>query len=249
MDGIVRYCLPNLNFKIILQLLTVCHNHSRTYSMKRNSFNSNLHIHQELTYEGYEIQLEHGLVVREYLDRVFGNMQRALDQYSRVCMIRFDLHVPTNCSAVALSSNILMSKFIASFRAKVMHSQAQSRKDGNRVHHTEVRFLWARELSNSERVHYHVAILLNNDAYRSIGKFNLKNDNMYARIHESWGSALMLHPADIQGLIHIPINPTYMIHREDDHSFQDAFFRASYLCKMKTKDYGQGLHTFGCSRI
>ncbi len=217
--------------------------------MKRNPFNSNLHIHQEPTYEGYQIQLEHGLVVKEYLDRVFGSMQRALDQYSRVCMIRFDLHVPTNCSNLALRSNVLMSRFIASLRAKIIHSQNQSRRDGNRVHSTEVRFMWAREVSNLDRVHYHVAILLNHDAYRSIGKFDLQHDNMYARIHEAWGSALMLYPADLQGLIHIPINSTYMIHREDASSFQEAFYRASYLCKMETKDYGLGLHTFGCSRI
>ena len=217
--------------------------------MKRNPFNLNLHIHQEPTYEGYAIQLEHGLVVKGYLDRTFGSMQRALDQYSRVCMIRFDLHVPSNCSAIALSSNILMSKFIASLKAKIAHSQAQSRKRGHRVHSTEVRFIWAREVSGSDRVHYHVVLLLNNDAYRSIGNFDLEKENMYSRIHEAWGSALMLHPADIQGLIHIPTNPTYMMHRDDNRSFQEAFYRASYLCKMDTKDYGQGLHTFGISRI
>ena len=217
--------------------------------MKRNPLNTNHHLHGEPTYEGYEIQLEHGLVVREYLDRTFRNIQRALDEHGRVCMIRVDLHVPNNCHPIAKNGNQLMSKFIASLRAKIKHSQNQSIKEGNRVHSTEVRFLWCREVSSTGGVHYHVVLLLNHDAYRSIGKFDLESDNMYSRIHEAWGSALGMHPADLLGLIHIPINPTYCIFRNDFQSFQDAFYRASYLCKMETKDYEQGIHSFGGSRI
>ena len=217
--------------------------------MKRNPFNTNHHIYTEPTYEGYEIQLKHGLVIREYLDKTFKIFQKALDQYGRVCMLRFDLHVPDSCDQLTKNSNKLMSKFIASLKAKIKYSQAQSKKEGNRVHNTEVRFLWCREFSSFGGVHYHVVLLLNHDAYRSIGKFELESDNMYSRIHEAWGSALGMYPEALLGLIHIPLNPTYCIWRNDSKSFQDAFYRASYLCKMETKDYEQGIHSFGGSRI
>ncbi len=217
--------------------------------MKRNPFNINHHIYTLPTYEGYEIQLGHGLVIREYLDKIFKIFQKALDQYGRVCMLRFDLHVPDSCDQVTKNSNKLMSKFIASLKAKIKHSQAQSKKEGNRVHCTEVRFLWCREVSSFGGVHYHVVLLLNHDAYRSIGNFDLESNNMYSRIHEAWGSALGIYPEDILGLIHIPLNPTYCVFRSDSKSFQDAFYRASYLCKMETKDYEQGIHSFGGSRI
>ncbi|WAT84363.1 inovirus Gp2 family protein [Delftia acidovorans] len=217
--------------------------------MKRNPFNTNHHIYTEHIYQGCDIQMQHGPMIKEHLEKTYNNIRKAINQYGRACMIRFDLHVPENCELLAASSNLLMSKFFASLKAKIKHSQGMSRKTGNRVHDTEVRYQWCREISQTGKVHYHIVLLLNHNSYNSIGKFDLDSNNMYSRIHEAWGSALGVHPEDLQGLIHIPTNPTYCIWSSDERSFQDAFYRASYLCKFETKVYEQGIHSFGGSRI
>jgi hypothetical protein len=41
----------------------------------------------------------------------------------------------------------------------------------------------------------------------------------------------------------------YRVDREDDGALADLFRRASYLCKVASKTYGNGQHGFGCSRI
>lgn len=217
--------------------------------MKRVPSNTNLHIHNEATYQGLNIQTQHGLVVKNYLDRAYECFNKSLDQYGRVCMMRFDLHVPENCASSALTDNNLINRFISSLKAKIDHSQSQSRKQGHRVHETNVRFLWCREVSDTNRVHFHIALFLNNNAYAFVGKFKLENSNMYSRIYQAWGSALSTAPEDIQGLIHFPENHTYLISRDDEQSFQDAFYRTSYMCKMNSKEFNNHHHSFGFSRV
>lgn len=217
--------------------------------MKRNPDNTNQHLFDESTYQGYEIQTSHGPLIEEHLSKTLNCFQKALKYYTRVCMMRFDLHVPDNYYVDALSDNNLISKFIASLRSQILSAQNKSRKQGHRVHDTDLRYTWCREVSTTGRVHYHVSIFLNYDAYAYFGEFNLANDNMYTRLHKAWASALGYFVDDTVGLIHIPDNGIYLIHRDDVDSISAAFFRASYACKMHSKEFGNGFHTFGSSRI
>ncbi|AIG03213.1 hypothetical protein HZ99_13950 [Pseudomonas fluorescens] len=43
-------------------------------------------------------------------------------------------------------------------------------------------------------------------------------------------------------------NPYYHLHRDDLARQADFFYRARYLCKSATKIFGNGSHSFGCSR-
>ncbi|MGP7938137.1 YagK/YfjJ domain-containing protein, partial [Pseudomonas aeruginosa] len=85
--------------------------------------------------------------------------------------------------------------------------------------------------------------------------------NMISRIEESWASALGLLMSEVDGLVHIPENPTYRIDRHprmrkvawSEHKvlvdeLPDLFHRASYLCKKATKSYGDRQRGFGTSR-
>src|SRR5574344_1344034 len=206
--------------------------------MKRVSLNKNLFNFYDSSYQGIPIQVQHGPLVENYLQRMHECFDRALIDYSRVSMIRFDLHVPDKCAPEALNGNELIYRFFSSLKAKIKHSQEQSQNAGHRVHHTNLRYIWCREISDNQRVHFHIALLLNGAAYSFIGKFELCRDNMYARIHQAWGSALHIHAEDVKGLVHIPENPTYQILRGDTSSFQEAFHRVSYLCKVRSKEFG-----------
>ena len=224
-------------------------NPKRKHFMNQHSFNSNFHRYNQDSYRGFDIQSKHGPLIQNYLSRVHACFTKAQEDYSRVCLIRLDLHVPETCTPEALADNRLIYRFFSSLKAKIAYAQDQSMKLGNRVHHTELRYIWCRELSTQSRVHFHVALLLNAAAYSFIGKFNLSSNNMYSRVHEAWGSALHLFSEDVQGLIHIPENPCYEIIRSNDASFNEAFKRVSYLCKVHSKEFGNHYHCFGCSRV
>lgn len=71
---------------------------------------------------------------------------------------------------------------------------------------------------------------------------------MFNRLSEAWASALRLPVSAVSGLVHIPDNAYYFLHRNDQGSIADFFYRASYMCKAATKAYGNGGHGFGCSR-
>lgn len=217
--------------------------------MNQCSFSSNFHRSNQDGCRNYATQSTHGPLIQNYLNRVHICFTKALEDYSRVFLIRFDLHMPDACTSEALVDNRLIYRFFSSLKAKIVYSQDQSMKIGNRVHHTELRYIWCRELSTKGRVHFHVALLLNAAAYSYIGKFNLSSNNMYSRIHQAWGSALHAFPEDVQGLIHIPENPCYEIIRGDYASFNEAFYRVSYLCKVNSKEFGNHYHCFGCSRV
>lgn len=217
--------------------------------MPRNPMNSNQVLFNEDKFNGMKIQSDKGSLIADYLDKVYLCFTRSIDQYRSVFMLRFDLHLPGDYPEHLTLDNSLIEKFFASLKAKIRHSQTIKTQSGVRVHDTDLRYLWCRERSTEGRVHYHVAILLNHDAYAHIGEFSLDKENMYNRLHGAWASALGIYIDDTLGLIHIPPNPTYCIHRDDMASFQDAFYRVSYFCKLDSKDFNAGHHSFGSSRI
>ena len=218
------------------------------YGMQRNPYNSNQGLHNGSTFNGMRVQSDQGLLIDDYLSKAYCCLARSIEQYRSVFMLRVDLHLPKDYPEHLTADNSLMDKFFASLKAKISHSQHTKRNNGIRVHDTDVRYIWCRERSTQGRIHYHVAILLNHDAYAHIGQFSLDHDNLYARLHGAWASALGIYIYDTAGLIHIPDNPTYRIERGDIESFEAAFYRVSYFCKMNTKEFNAGHHSFGSSR-
>ena len=218
--------------------------------MRRNEHNSNQELFYGTTFNGMNVQSIKGPLVTDYLNKAYLCFTKSIDQYRSVFMLRFDLHVPDGYPDHLTFNNALMERFFASLKAKIVHSQATKRQDGVRVHDTDLRYIWCRERSTQGRVHYHIAILLNHDAYAHIGQFSLDNKkNMFTRLHEAWASALKIYVDDVLGLIHMPDNRTYCIYRDDKTSFADAFYRISYFCKIDSKDFNSGHHSFGSSRI
>lgn len=99
----------------------------------------------------------------------------------------------------------------------------------------------AREVGRGGRPHYHLLIQLNRDAYHVVGKLRSRRVNNISRI-EAWVSALGLSVEQMDGLVNIPENATYWIYRsvpgDEVDERPELFCRASYLCKMATKSYG-----------
>ncbi|MFC3627118.1 inovirus Gp2 family protein [Vogesella amnigena] len=217
--------------------------------MKRHPLNSSLHLYRGHVYNDKPILHDKGPFVEEYLESLEWVIEAALSDNPRVFGFRVELRFPDR---INLDSKVYTSKaitrFIESLKAKLAHNRQQAMRTRRYAHDTAVRYVWACEQNDSVNPHWHVAILLNWDAYRSLGRFELGRDNMYNRLVSAWASALKMTEHEAVGLVHIPNNPAYELHRDDQASIDAFFLRASYLCKADTKQYGNGRHGFGSSR-
>ncbi|MFG9513529.1 inovirus Gp2 family protein [Pseudomonas aeruginosa] len=227
----------------------------------RHPANTNLHLHYGDTFEGFSIQSKVGPFIREYLSDLKRTIDLALAEYPRVLAYRVDLRLPQGVEIPDYAyTNQVISRFFESFTKKIQYHQervaARSYSRG-----CKVRYVWSREIGQAGRQHYHLLILLNRDAYYTLGLLRSERVNMISRIEESWASALGLSKHEVVGLVHIPDNPTYRIDRHPRmrkvagadlkvlvDELPDLFYRASYLCKKATKSYGDRQRGFGTSR-
>jgi len=218
--------------------------------MQRHPQNRNLIIHDANSYLGMPIQVDKGPFVQQYLERLHSTTERAVQQYSRVFAFRVDLRFPAGVDLPESHyTNQVIDRFIESFKAKIRHNRRMARLENKSTHDSNVRCVWTREVGQHGRPHYHMAFLLNFDAFNALGKFEAGRDNMFNRLEGAWASALGLPVEAVRGLVEIPTNPTYCLRRNDPQSQADFFYRTSYLCKLATKVYGDGQHGFGASRL
>ncbi|HCS8192685.1 inovirus Gp2 family protein [Pseudomonas aeruginosa] len=217
--------------------------------MLRHPSNSNLHLHYGSTYMGFPVQSAKGALVQEYLYRLKVTMEKALDNYPRVFAFRVDLRLPVNEHGFGcVGTNGAIERFLESFKAKIRHNRYMARQKNKYAHECTVRYVWAREIGRNDRPHYHLLFLLNHDAFCTLGKISSDSDNMRSRLNQAWASALGLSLDAVAGLVHVPENPVYHLHRDNLEAQRALFYRASYLCKSATKRFGDGSHGFGCSR-
>jgi hypothetical protein len=215
----------------------------------RHTPNRNLTIHNDITFRGLPVlPLE---MSTEYLERLYSTIHMALDSYRRVWAVRIDLRFPKGWNHTDIDScEPVIERFWGSLKSQVEHDRDQAHKYNVRAHDTEIRYVWAREYGDSGRPHYHLLILFNADAYFRLGRVDSDNTNMLMRIQEAWCRALRVNWQDNYKLVHIPENPSYEIYRSDlpTPALKELFLRASYLCKLKSKRYGDRRRSFGYSR-
>lgn len=218
--------------------------------MSRHSSNANLILHNDSTFQGWPIQADKGPFIQQYLNRLQETIQCALTQYPRVFAFRFDLRFPIGIQLPdSAYTNQVIERFIESFKSKIAHNRSQARQLNPYAHDSKVRYVWAREQGQHGKPHYHLAILLNRDAFTALGKFETGRDNMFNRLEGAWASALGLPVEAVKGLVEIPQNPSYFLNVGELEGQGTFFHRASYLCKAVTKVYGDGSHGFGFSRL
>lgn len=215
--------------------------------MLRLPENTNLTLHWLPEYEGFPVQVNNGPLVGNYLQRLKQVLDLSLSDYGRVFAFRFDLRFPSGMYA-GWNDDQCIDRFIASFKAKIRHNRNQARLRNPLAHETQVRYVWCREIGQHGWPHYHFVMLLNYDAFSSLGRFEYERSNIFNRLHEAWGSAMKLHGTDVKGLVEFPSDARYLLRRDDPASWEAFFYRSSYLCKSATKKYGDGRHNFGFSR-
>ncbi|NNN27166.1 inovirus Gp2 family protein [Pseudomonas nitroreducens] len=219
--------------------------------MPRHASNTNLHLYHDDTFEGWPIMYDKGPFIEQYLHRCKCTIELALEHYSRVFAFRVDLRLPLRLDLPEqVYTNVVIREFLESFKAKIEYDRQRARTRNRYAHDSKVRYVWAREVGRGERPHYHLVILLNGDAYFTLGKKTSCEQNIFHRLQEAWAQALGLRKEGVSGLVEIPPAAEYRLTRRlaDKRALADLFYRASYLCKAATKTYGDGQHGFGSSR-
>lgn len=219
--------------------------------LKRNPSNPNQILHWLDQYRGFSVQVSHGPLVVQYLDSLLNAISLAQAESSRVFAVRLDLRFSDNLGLIDNTmENEVIRKFIESLKAKLDWRDRQTLKNKGRVNSHRLRYVWARETGpKSGNLHYHLVLLLNGDAYRSIGDFSDSGVRcLYSRVREAWASAIGLSYERATGLVTVPSKASWMLHRDDFPTLNNFIHAASYLCKTETKQFGSGVHGFGVSR-
>lgn len=209
------------------------------------------------------LNTNHGRLNEDYLERIESVIQRSLNEFPRTMAVRIDLRLPDN-ERYNVNPNLypkflyswdsrLISRFTESLKAQIRSDQLRKMKEGKRVHFCRLRYCWVREVSDTDKFHYHVLLLLNKDTYAFLGKLksNKRESNLITKIRKAWGSALCCTYETSEQLVYVPENPCYYLDRNNSKFkgvYRDILYRSSYLAKDKTKPYGDGYRSFGCSQ-
>jgi len=204
---------------------------------------------------GLPIQMEHDQLHLHYLDRIRHLLMWCLAEHPRWTVIRVDLHSPKGCN---IPENAI-TRFIESIKAQLKHAQRVKQSAGKRAYDPMVRYVWVREWNKADQPHFHLAILLNHDAYFSLGNYGRLGDGdrdydemLSGRICKAWGVALSIDWRQAQTGVHFPeCSASALMRRGPRSSLQlyGVFYRLSYFAKLQTKRYGDGGRNFGMSQL
>lgn len=229
----------------------------------RHPYNRNLKLHYGDFWEGLPVYTSPGGLIVDYLEELRMVMDCAIDDNNRVMAFRVDVRFPDTSS---IWESVVITRFIASFKAKIEAAISRKMRAGGRAYPCRIRFVWAKERADALNHHYHLVVMINRDAFFTLGKFKTASEterawgsyyatetklNLSDRVISAWASALDIPCHQAVGLVHFPENPTYTLDVNSPEFYQQyaaAFHRFSYLTKADTKTYGDYSRHFGCSR-
>ncbi|MCL6350157.1 inovirus Gp2 family protein [Pectobacterium polaris] len=201
----------------------------------------------------------YGTLNQNYMKRIQDTINKALNEYPRVMVLRVDLRLPEINIGLYNTDSGLITRFIVSLKAQIEADLLKKQNSGKRVHPCHVRHIWAREFNEYGKKHYHVALLFNRESYAFPGSYTSTNGeythNLALMIMEAWIRALGLNTiANYQQyypLTEFPVNGYYHLSKNsNDFSTQLSAItdRVNYLAKEYSKDNSDGQRNFGCSQ-
>ncbi|MEH6372167.1 inovirus Gp2 family protein [Pectobacterium carotovorum] len=199
---------------------------------------------------------KHGHHVTSYKENIIEVIRKMVNEHPRTLALRVDLHDPTildNGDTLSCFANFdpgVMARFANSLKAKLIADEKRKRQERKRVHPNTLRYAWVREFTQNGKRHFHVFLFLNKDAYYHLGDFNMNEDTLRTMITSAWCSALNLTSEEGQHLVQYPSKGKYVLYRDDilnDIYPGDLLNRIDYLTKVKSKIFGEGERSFGCS--
>lgn len=211
-----------------------------------------LTLFRELKYNGLPVLPQSDGLVANFLGRLYQLLRSTLAVYPRTFAVRVDLRFPAHFAPVdnEIFSNIHLQKFFKLLRKKLDLLREAKADQGIRVHEHGLEYAWARECGiDGIKPHFHILLLLNGQAFRGIGGFECGRESLCNVIRGAWAEALGVDFTEGATSVHFPTNGQYLVDSRDQRQIEEVFARASYLAKVSTKNFLEGFHVFGCSRV
>ena len=168
----------------------------------------------------YDINSIGSGVLVEIMHKTISQLDVCIAKWSRVLVVRFDLH-----QEFYTRDNKYVSRFIESLRKQLQ------RKYGLYA----FGYVWVRELERSKYQHYHFAVYLDGNKIRHSSRF-------LTIVRSIW--------KNIDDKNHVPVikNPYYFV--DDIETKREAIDRISYLAKGRGKGYtGKYCNDYSTSRL
>ena len=216
---------------------------------RRPPDNTNLRLTYESFYNGLRVYNYKGPLAINYLESIEQVLAKAMDDYARVLVVRFDLRFPITAEYASESDSI--TRFFEALKYQFATDRKRRLISYNRAHPCTLRYIWCLEQEGSEKPHYHVALVLNENYFGRLGKYSGSETSLACFIKKAWASALKLNVFELAGGVHFVNNASYHLLRNEGRasvSYHDAFYRLSYFAKLKSKHYGDSKKSFNCSR-
>jgi hypothetical protein len=182
-----------------------------------------------------------------YLSQLKSLIEASVAESARILAFRFDLRFPENYKG---GQEKVITKFFESLKAQIKAKDAKSIKDGKRVYPCRLKYAWVRENGGAMSDHFHVVVIFNKDAFAFVGDYDSAETNTARRIKKAWSSALGCKEESAKGLVHFPKSAIYILNKNKETyqgKYRLLYYRISYLAKNRTKVYGTGKRSFGCS--
>jgi len=230
----------------------------KEYNPEKNPFQSKFKEH--FFYDGLPVQSQHGDLNENYLDIIKNTIFNSLNEHPKTYALRVDLTLPHSVgidslgdwserdipSLFEIDDYGLPSKFVAAFKSRVKAYLKRRKKKNLRVYQCTPRVIWCREQNTSHNQHYHLLILVNNHTFKSVNNWSELGEILI----NAWASALGCDNTDAIGLVDFTKDGSHYLELnnvEFEQQLGNLFYHASYLAKIRTKNYGCGHRAFGYS--
>ena len=155
---------------------------------------------------------------------MLNQIEALLTHHSRIQLLRFDLHLPVTELMTASAGNLVVSNFFKQVKQDLASANWNRQKN--------VIQGWAREVGESDNAHYHCYIGVSSTV--QLGTFYNDTPTMLWKLfYNRW--------AELSGG---SVRPSgyHTVNRNNHEQLSTAFFHLSYICKVRSKDFGTGEH-------
>ncbi|UTV27881.1 YagK/YfjJ domain-containing protein [Photobacterium atrarenae] len=163
-----------------------------------------------------------GGIIKEILNKAFGQLDAMLSHYTKVTVILLQLH-----QANPTQGSKPLTTMLARLKAKLQKHYG-----------SQVGYFWVREQNKAESQHYHMAIMLNGHKCQRSKLVDIATQTYWEN----------MHPDNFSFRVR---NRIYRIRPDDNGSeLRATRMRLSYMAKKEGKSqFMSYTHSFGCSRL
>lgn len=165
-------------------------------------------------------------VYTNMLEPMLNQIKALLTHHSRIQLLRFDLHLPVTKLMTASAGNLVVSNFFKQVK--------QDLASANWNHQKNVIHFWSREVGDSINGHYHCILGISSEV--RLGTFYSDTlTRAWKLIYNRWKelSDGAVSPSD---------TAHHVVNRNNHVELDKAFKHFSYICKVRSKDFGTGEH-------